>query len=326
MRVDYLATRSAGRWAHLEYQIRAITRIRRSHRDADVVHFHSEPEGALLSSGLRAMRVLSYDNFYFRGGRDSRLYPLFRRALLTYDLLLPCSEYCEHASTAYWHLPADHTRVLVNGVNLEQFRPDSEAAERERTRVAPGDKVVVYLGRVCNQKGTDTLLQAYAKACQMLPQTTLLIAGPIDEFEDTSSSRVEKEWRSRMQDAGATYLGAVHEDRLPGLLNLADVFVMPTRVREMFGMAALEAQACGTPVIASDHGGLREVVPDDAGRRFPPGDAGALAELLGQILSDDALRDILGRGAAENAQRYGWDRVAAEFEAIYSTHIAGRHV
>ena len=107
----------------LEYQIRALAEIRRSYRDADVLHFHSEPEGALLSRGLGALTMLSYDNYYFRGGRDSRLYPIYRKALRAFDLLLPCSAYCEQASASYWDLPSGLTRVLVNGVNTTQCPP-----------------------------------------------------------------------------------------------------------------------------------------------------------------------------------------------------------
>jgi glycosyltransferase involved in cell wall biosynthesis len=317
--VNYMATRITDPWKRLEYQVRVTTAIRRSHRDADVLHFHSEPEGALLSRGLQAMQVMSYDYYYFRGlKKGSRLYPLYRRALMAYDILLPCSYYCQSASCAYWDIPFSHTQVLFNGVNVKQFRPDAEAAEAERATIGVEGKVVVYLGRVCNQKGTDTLLEAYSEVRRSLPRTSLLIVGPIGHFADEASGAEEASWLGRMREAGATYLGTVHEDRLAGLLNLADVFVMPTREFEMFGMAAVEAQACGAPVIASDHGGLREVVTDRTGRRFPPGDAASLARTLVALLSDDELRARLGRGATENAQRYSWERVAGDFDAIYS--------
>src|SRR5271165_5445536 len=180
--VRYLSTRTRHPWRRLEYQIRALAEVRRSYRDADVLHFHSEPEGALLSRGLGALTMLSYDNYYFRGGRDSRLYPIYRKALRAFDLLLPCSAYCEQASASYWDLPSGLTRVLVNGVNTMQFHPDREAAEQERQRLKPRGKVIIYLGRVCRQKGTDTLLRAYQTLDGAAGETTLLIAGPIDQF------------------------------------------------------------------------------------------------------------------------------------------------
>jgi len=131
-----------------------------------------------------------------------------------------------------------------------------------------------------------------------------------------------------METAGATYLGLVPDDRLVGLLNLADIFVMPTRELEMFGMAAVEAQACGTPVVASDHGGLRETVPAEVGLRFAPGVASELADALVTLLRGADLRARLGTGALENARQYSWDKIAVSLDNIYEDFIgpgATRH-
>ena len=143
----------------------------------------------------------------------------------------------------------------------------------------PSKRVILYLGRVCEQKGTDTLLEAFPAVRRADPEVDLVIAGPIAQFAERDTSE-RNDWLRRMRTAGATYLGLVPDDRLVGLLNLADVFVMPTRDLEMFGMAAVEGQACGTPVVASDHGGLRETVPPEVGLRFAPGAASELAEAL----------------------------------------------
>jgi D-inositol-3-phosphate glycosyltransferase len=94
---------------------------------------------------------------------------------------------------------------------------------------------------------------------------------------------------------------------------------MPTRELEMFGMAAVEAQACGKPVVASDHGGLRETVPDTVGVRFPTGDAAALAARLEALLDRPGLLDTLAAGARENASRYDWPRIAQRCQEVYAT-------
>jgi D-inositol-3-phosphate glycosyltransferase len=100
-------------------------------------------------------------------------------------------------------------------------------------------------------------------------------------------------------------------------LSLADVFVMPTRRLEMFGMAAVEAEACGAPVVASDHGGLRETVPEGTGLRFAPGDSGALADRLLTLLGDPERRRRYANAAREHAARFAWDRVAADLDDAY---------
>jgi glycosyltransferase involved in cell wall biosynthesis len=318
--VQYIATRCRPPLVHLEYQARVVARLRRRRRYFDVVHFHSQPEGALVSRSLSGLKVLSYDNFYFRRGKRSGLYPLYQHALRAFDVLLPCSHYCSEQSSSYWAFSPARRRVLFNGVNLEQFRKDPAAGRHERELIQPAKRVILYLGRVCEQKGTDTLLEAFLAVRRADPDVDLVIAGPIAQFAQRDTSE-RNDWLKRMHGAGATYLDLVPDDRLVGLLNLADVFVMPTRELEMFGMAAVEAQACGTPVVASDHGGLRETVPAEAGLRFTPGVAPELADALVTLLRSADLRARLGVGALENARQYSWDKIALSLDHIYEDFI-----
>lgn len=326
VRVHYVPCRLRGRWMHFEYQLRVVSALRGRAAHDDVVHFHSEPEAAVLCRQLGCSTVLSYDNYYFRGGAQSRLCGLYRRALLQYDLLLPCSDYCRAASQAYWDVPEHKIVTLPNGVDCSHFRWDPTAAERERRSVGTHGKVVLYLGRVCEQKGTDTLLDAYSLMRTQGSDVDLVIVGPVADFGTARTASDERYWVERMAACGAHYLGASHEARLPGLLSLADVFVMPTRELEMFGMAAIEAQACGTPVVASDHGGLRETVPSAVGGRFPPGDAAALADMLLGLLGDEEARRLASCAASHHAQRYSWDNIAARADAIYSDVLASKRV
>jgi glycosyltransferase involved in cell wall biosynthesis len=299
-------------WRHLEFQYRAARELRRSR--CDVVHFHSQPEGALLSRSVPGRKVLSYDFFAFRGGRRTPLYFLYRHLLRRFDLLLPCSEYCLQESQRFWHLPERKLRVLYNGVNTEQFRPDPAAAAAERQRLGIDRRVVLYVGRVCEQKGSDVLLEAMARLNARRRDLQLVVAGPIGQF---GRSADPERWGERIEQVGGRYLGAVEEGRLATVYNIADVFVMPTRLLEMFGMAAVEAQACGKPVIASDHGGLREVVPDDCGARFPVGDAGRLAEEIERLIDDPARHARCSADARRNADRYRWGAVCDTLEGLY---------
>ncbi len=303
---------------HLEFQLRVIAALRQVTRRGDVVHFHSEPEGAVLAHHLRCATVLSYDNYYFRGGHQSRLSRLYRRALLAFDRLLPCSDYCRVASQGYWQLPDHKVVTLANGVDLNHFSRDAPAAEEERRRLGVTGRVLLYLGRVCKQKGTDTLLEGYSLVRNQMSDVDLVIVGPISQFGASRGVDDEREWQKRIAACGARYLGAIDDSRLPGVLSLADVFVMPTRELEMFGMAAIEAQACGAPVVASDHGGLRETVPLEVGGRFRPGHAAALAQEVLRLLEDDDARGSASYAATQHAARYSWDNIAASSHAIYS--------
>ena len=315
--VRWIRCRTAMPWRHGEYLARLATIIRRSPRPA-VLTFHGQPEGAVLGKMFGCPSALIYDYFLYAGGRYPILHGLYRRMLRSFDLLLPCSRYCMEESFAHWDLHETNLSVLHNGVNLAQFRPDQHAGTAERERLGLSGPLVLYVGRVNEQKGTDLLMRSWGDVRLRVPEATLVIAGPISQFGTPARPSEEASWKNRIAEVGGRYLGAVDESRLAGIYNMADVFVMPTRGSEMFGMAAVEAQACGVPVVASDHGGLRETVPWRCGGRFPTGDASALGEQLHRLLTDPILRASCGQAAVENAKQYSWDRIAHDLDAAYA--------
>ena len=299
---------------HLEFQHQAVRELKK--RSDDVLHFHSQPEGAWMSRAVAAKKVLSYDFFHFRGGRETPLYHLYKRVLRCFDLLLPCSQYCLEESQTFWSFPANKLRILYNGVNTQQFRPDTEAAGRERRQLGIDKKVMLYVGRVCEQKGSDVLLQTARALSERRSDVQLVIAGPIGQFGLKGDPN---RWVERIEKVGGLYLGAVEESRLNAVYNLADVFVMPTRANEMFGMAAVEAQACGKPVVSSDSGGLKEVVPSNCGARVPVGDSTKMADEIEKLVDDSDLYAACSANALINAATYDWARICDTCDELYRT-------
>jgi glycosyltransferase involved in cell wall biosynthesis len=308
----FLHCRTRLPWRHLEFQHRVVREMAK--RSADVLHFHSQPEGAWMSQAVGARTVLSYDFFQFRGGRATPLYHVYKRMLRRFDLLLPCSRYCLEESQSFWSFPTSKLRILYNGVSTRQFRPDPAAAAREREALGLDQRVMLYVGRVCEQKGSDVLLEAARRLRERRRDVRLVVAGPIGQFGLTDDP---DGWVARIRDVGGLYLGAVEESRLNAIYNLADVFVMPTRLNEMFGMAAVEAQACGKPVVASDSGGLREVVPASCGARFPVGDAAAMADEIERLLDDPDRYAASAASARANAATYDWARICDTCDDLY---------
>jgi glycosyltransferase involved in cell wall biosynthesis len=166
--------------------------------------------------------------------------------------------------------------------------------------------MILYVGRLCEQKGTDLLIAAY----RMLKRpAALVVAGPCEQFGQTQLSALV----AQIQEAGGIYLPPLDDADMPGIYNACDIFAMPTRELEMFGMAAVEAQACGKPVVASDHGGLRETVPQTAGTRFRTGDASGLGRPPGNAAGQPR---FAGRAGSRRARKRGALRLASHRPAL----------
>lgn len=304
--------------------LRAAEFMAKSLRDArrlrpDVLHFHTVAEGAaftrLFARGCKAKTFLSFDFFEFRRGKRNPFHPWYKRALESFSGLLPVSEYCRRESAAYWSIPAGRMRVLYNGVSLQQFSPDpaAAAARRQALGLRPDDFVLLYVGRVCRQKGTDLLVEAYARLRQTHPSVRLVVAGPIGQFGHEGANEITQQLAAHQ----GLYLGPVDEAILPSVYGMADVFVLPTRSHEMFGMAAIEAQACGSPVVCSTDGGLPEVVSQSSGLLFRSGDADHLTAQLGLLAGNPELRRGFAASAVANAKRFAWESITAELREVY---------
>ena len=282
-----------------------------------VIHVHNRAEIPWLAkkAGL-GPTLLSCDYHFEPWRRSPRLRRISKavwwRCLLAAHRIAPVSAYCLQVHREYWDLPASKFVLIANGVDCARFRPDAALRAEWRERLALDERpAILYVGRLCEQKGTDLLIAAY----RMLKRPATLVAvGPCERFGTTQLSALAAQFR----EAGGIYLPPLDDADMPGIYNACDIFVMPTRELEMFGMAAVEAQACGKPVVASDHGGLRETVPESAGMRFLAGNAADLADRLEILLSRPDLLDTLGAGARENASRYDWPRIAECCEEAYA--------
>ncbi|WP_232667189.1 glycosyltransferase family 4 protein [Pseudonocardia sp. TRM90224] len=282
----------------------------------DVVHVHNSAAGAAMLAGIPAAKVLTFDYFQYRGTARPAVKAAYRRALQQFDLLLPVSEFCAREAATWWNLPRNAFTVLPNGVNVEQFRPDEERRAAVRRKYDIDDDVVIgYVGRVCEQKGSDTLVEAFRSVKGRFARSTLLMAGPSDWFGTAGPDPTPL--TDEIGRVGGRWLGPVPEDELADVFRSLDVCAMPTRQDEMFGMAAAEALSSGTPVVCSDQGGLPEVVPSTAGVLVPPGDAEELARVLLALCEDAESRARFAAAAPEAARKFTWPAVADQADRIY---------
>ncbi len=229
-----------------------------------------------------------------------------------------------------WLYGADPQKIAVvpPGVDLELFRPAPQREAREVLGLPQERCVILFVGRIEPLKGIDTLLRAIALIAPDMPcwqeALSVSIIGGAPGAGIATEGRVNAEL-ARLEELRAelgieelvTFLGAKDQDRLVYYYSAAELVVVPSHY-ESFGMVALEAMACGTPVVASKVGGLAYNVQDgQTGFLVPNGDAEALAAKIQRLLTDQELNDKLGRQAAAWAGRYGWPVVADQILDVF---------
>lgn len=174
--------------------------------------------------------------------------------------------------------------------------------------------LILYVGRLKRYKGLDTVIRAFARVRTVVPAARFLIVGKGDD-------RARLEHLTQQLGLGDSVLfeGFVDENAKIDRLHRAHVVVYPSP-REGWGIAALEAAACGTPVLASDAEGLRDAVRDGAtGFLVPHSDIDAWAQRMTQLLTDAALRARCGAAARQWASEFSWDTEAEKMRMIVET-------
>ncbi|HEY0414686.1 MAG TPA: glycosyltransferase [Allosphingosinicella sp.] len=193
-------------------------------------------------------------------------------------------------------MPAEKIRVHYTGIDLDLFRP----VERPRGRV------IATLGNLVPVKGQRLAIEAL----RQVPGATLLVIG----------DGPERKALERAADGRVRFLGAIPHRELPAILTQADVMVLPAE-REGLANAWIEALACGIPIIIPDVGGAREVIDRPEAGRIVAREPGAIAAAIRELLDDPPPRQAV-RAAAE---RFSWDRNAAELEAHLRAVSGERH-
>ncbi len=217
-------------------------------------------------------------------------------------------------------VPEHKVDVIPAGVDLQLFRKLDKADSRRRLGLEERN-VILSVGRMEPLKGFDILLNSLAML-RGAPDTRLVIVGG-DEGRDREMRRL----KSLATELGVldfvTFAGVVDQAELPIYYSAADIFVLPTYY-ESFGLVALEAMACGLPVIASRVGGLRSFIDDGrTGYLIPWQRPEAFADRMADLLADSKLREGMGAAAELKARTMGWDKTAAGLSEVYFSAAHG---
>jgi D-inositol-3-phosphate glycosyltransferase len=306
----------------------------------DLIHSHYWMSGLVAEALQNKWQALPVVQMFHTLGHmknrvalaDSERVPLERiegeRQVMAFVDRIIAATPAEYAQL-HWLYGANINKVVTipPGVDLDRFKPIPQNLAKEQLGIPPDHRSILFAGRIEPLKGIDTLLRAIALIQKRVPEAvenvcvTIIGGDPWSPSPDKEMARLQ-EMREELEVANiVTFLGAKEQDELPNYYSAAEMVIMPSHY-ESFGMVALEAMAMGTPVIASEVGGLAFLVQDGVnGFHVPSRDPEALAERIFTLLNDEECRRTLGRQAHRHAQKYDWSIIVNRMLKVYANLV-----
>ncbi len=275
----------------------------------DILHIHSAtmPMLPLLFQKYSRTTTIGTLHTYF----DSSLfYRLFHRPIQGYldalDGIIAVAPSCISAMQRYFTFEAGSYRVIPNGVDIDWFSKPSGRLEKH----AAPRPTVLFLGRLDPRNGLDILLQAFPIVLQSIPHARLIIAG------DGPLRAMYEEQAKAYLNRSVFFDGPIRDLR-PDYFAASTVFCYPA-TKASFGITLLEAMAAGTPVVATDNCGFRDVIDSGkTGLLVPQDNPAALAKALTDVLGNPVLAHSLAARARAKVEAFSWSSVTDQILAYY---------
>ena len=248
-------------------------------------------------------------------GNDRSYLPITRFSIEESDAVTAISEYLRGETLREFEVKRP-IEVIPNFVNCDVFHPAGDVSRREEF-AAQGEKVLVHLSNFRPVKRVTDVVEIFELVRRELPAKLLMIGdGP---------ERTAAEWMVREKGLMHDVIFLGKQNQVHELLNCADVLLLPSDL-ESFGLAALEAMACGVPVVCSRVGGVPEVVEDGVqGYLVPPRDVKTMGARALEILSSPERRAQMGKAARKRAQdKYCATKIIPRYEQLYERVLAER--
>jgi len=216
----------------------------------------------------------------------------------------------------------DNVFVVAPGVDLQKFSPGiGKAAARVKLNIAPDAIMLTFVGRIQPHKGPDVLLRAAAEMVSHSPYLRAKLAVVIMGGASGSGLNELEKLKTlakflKIEDV-THFVDPVSRENLPDWYRASDLVCVPS-YSESFGLVALEAQACGTPVVATAIGGLRTAVSDGISGSLVDGhDPKAWSAVISRLIAEPQRRLLLSMGAVEHASHFGWENTARKTLDVY---------
>jgi glycosyltransferase involved in cell wall biosynthesis len=322
-RAEMWATRglSFGRWRTMDWRYFLPLYLRSLRRSVDIMHVHDNP--FLLASPRAARRIL-----HFHTPISSRVNEAFVSSTLRADHVICNSEHIRNDFLKVVPYSRSQTSVVHNAVDFKMIE-GGNATLKTRLVIQEDTSVLLFVGQLSREKGLIHLIHSLHEIDHNI---ALVVAGGSDLWQTindpvnrTSAGMSDYEMAVRKAAEGLPvyFLGTVPTNELKHVYWLADIFICPSEWPEPFGMVNVEAMAAGKPVVASRTGGIPEIVVDGVtGLLVEPANPSSLAQAINKLLSDQSLREAMGKAGYERAcNHFSWERVLEEIQMVYEYSI-----
>ena len=353
-RVVHIASGPMGYWPkmdvydHLdEFTTKLAEHVAAEGRSYDLIHSHywlSAEVARTLAPRWRVPRIQMFHTLGLvkrevmdediDGESDIRI-AIERRAVRESAAVVAASEIEVGELLDLYGANRDRLHVIPCGVDPNVFRPIRQADAREALGRDQCERLILFVGRIEQIKGIDVLLRALGLLFFRHPELRsdvclVVVGGALDPGDDAPETEKVVELRrlvhQHRMEANVSFVGSRDQETLALYYAAADVCAVPS-LTESFGLVALEAMACGTPVVGTRVGGLQRLIEHgESGLLVPAGDYQALAESIAQVLTDERLRRHLAHGARDRAEHYTWRIVGDKIESLYARVLADSKV
>ncbi len=294
-----------------------IKKLAKTNKGRTVLHSHTIfPEGlavALLKRKLMIPHICTIHggDINFFPFRNKLNYLVTKYALKKCDYLVTVSDKLR-SKTRLIANGLNNVSVIHNGADCKKFKPIPKEIAKQKLGIKESCEIILFIGHLEPVKGVDYLLKAFAMLQRDRRDTRLFLVG--DGYEKDKLMLLSKNLKI---DNQVCFMGRKPFEEIPLWLNIADVFVLPS-ISEGFPTVIPEAMMCGVPVIASDVGGIPEIIINDkTGILTKPGNVELIEKGIKLLLDNKRIRNMISETAKEQSKKYSWKNNASGYIAIY---------